>query len=96
MTDGAARATPFPADARLRVTQWAFDARGASTGEHEHEYDYLVVPVTGGRLRVVTADGETELVQTAGVPYSGRAGTRHTVISAEDDPVVFVEVELLG
>lgn len=95
MTDGAARATPFPADPRLRVTQWAFDARGASTGEHEHEYDYLVVPVTGGRLQVVQEDGATEMVQSAGIPYSGTAGTRHTVMSAQDDPVVFVEIELL-
>lgn len=95
MTERSARATSFPADARVRVTQWTFDGQGASTGEHEHEYDYIVVPVTGGRLRSVKEDGETDMVQSAGIPYSGTAGTRHTVISADVDPVMFVEIELL-
>jgi beta-alanine degradation protein BauB len=96
MTVGTARATPFGADPRVRVTQWAFDRQGASTGEHQHEYEYIVVPVTGGRLLVITEDGEDEMVQSQGIPYSGSAGTRHTVISAAPGPVVFVEIELLG
>jgi len=34
-------------DERVRVTTWTFAADGDETGHHVHEYDYLVVPVTG-------------------------------------------------
>ena len=33
----------------VRVTEWRF-AAGAATGYHRHEYDYVVVPMTTGRL----------------------------------------------
>lgn len=89
-----AEATSHLDDPRIRVTRWAFDAPHSSTGEHTHELDYVVVPITGGRLTVIGAGGErTEMRQEAGVPYLGRAGTRHEVVSG-DEPVVFVEIEL--
>jgi mannose-6-phosphate isomerase-like protein (cupin superfamily) len=34
------------------------------------------------------------MTQVAGVAYGGPAGTRHNVVSAGADPIVFVEVEL--
>jgi hypothetical protein len=41
------------------------------------------------------ADGETrELVQRAGSPYLGRAGTEHDVVNASGAGAVFVEIEL--
>ena len=43
-------------DGRVRVTKWHFEP-GASTGMHTHEFDYLVVPVTGGDFSVVQPDG---------------------------------------
>ncbi len=90
-----ARATQYINDERTRVTQWSFAQPGDVTGAHVHEFDYLVVPVTGGELTVVTDDGtETRMLQVAGTPYSGLAGTAHNVISASNSPVVFVEVEL--
>jgi beta-alanine degradation protein BauB len=53
------------------------------------------VPVTGGDLTVVAADGTTrELHQSPGMSYTGRAGTHHNVISASNTPVMFVEIEL--
>ena len=36
-------------DERVRVTTWSFEKAGDSTGAHVHEYDYVLVPVTGGR-----------------------------------------------
>lgn len=84
-------------DDRIRVTTWTFDAAGAATGQHRHEFDYLVVPITGGTFRVVNLDGsEREMDQVAGSPYLGTAGTEHDVISATDREVVFVEIELKG
>lgn len=90
-----AQATQFVDDERIRVTQWRFAARGDATGVHVHEFDYVVIPVTGGELAVDPGDGTTgSRVQVSGTPYSGHAGTRHNVISAGDEPIVFVEVEL--
>ena len=82
-------------DERIRVTAWTFGARDQDTGFHTHEYDYIVVPVTGGTF-TVTAQDETsrEMTQRAGVPYPGKAGTAHNVIYSGEEPAVFVEIEL--
>ena len=82
-------------DERVRVTNWTFPIAGATTGPHRHEVDYVVVPVTGGALAVIEPDGaRREMVQMAGSPYLGTAGTEHEVISTSGQPIVFVEVEL--
>ncbi len=82
-------------DERVRVTTWSFEKAGDTTGPHVHEFDYVLVPVTGGTLTAVsTADGSTRtLTQVAGSPYTGVAGLAHTV-TADADGIVFVEVEL--
>jgi len=65
------------------------------TGYHRHEFDYVVVPITGGIFTVVDKDGASrELPQTAAAAYLGRAGTEHNVINRSGRTAVFVEVEL--
>jgi quercetin dioxygenase-like cupin family protein len=92
-----ARPTVSADDERARVTSWTFTGPGASTGRHRHEFDYVVVPVTGGSFTVTAFDGSVrELVQTAGVPYLGTAGTAHEVVSSGTAEAVFVEIELKG
>jgi beta-alanine degradation protein BauB len=89
-----ARSTRTVDDERVRVTTLTF-ADGDETGDHRHEYDYLVVPVTGGTFTVIEHDGSTrELAQQAGLPYLGRAGTEHNVINASGRAATFVEIEL--
>ena len=89
-----ARSTRCVDDERVRVTTLVF-GDGDETGEHRHEYDYLVVPVTGGTFTVVERDGSTrELAQDAGVSYLGKAGTEHNVINASGRAATFVEIEL--
>src|SRR5919106_6388075 len=79
----------------VRVTTWTFGAAGAATGQHRHEFDYVVVPVTGGRFEVVDVDGSVrEMDQVAGSPYLGTAGTEHDVVSVAAKEAVFVEIEL--
>ena len=91
----AAKATTVIDDEQIRVTTWTFDGAGDATGQHVHEYDYLVVPVTGGRFTVVNSEGGTrEMTQLAGSPYRGSAATAHNVANACDTRAVFVEVEL--
>ena len=82
-------------DDDVRVTTWTFDTAGDATGHHVHEYDYIVVPVSGGRFTVAEPEGGTrEMTQETASPYRGIAGTAHNVISATESRVVFVEIEL--
>lgn len=78
----------------VKVTEWRF-APGAATGYHRHEYDYVVVPMTTGRLKLIGADGaETFSELKAGIAYTRRAGVEHDVINANPVEFAFVEVEL--
>ncbi len=80
---------------KVRVTTWTFEAAGDATGQHRHEFDYVVVPVTGGTFTVTDVDGSVrEMSQVAGSPYLGAAGTDHDVVNATDGQAVFVEIEL--
>ncbi len=89
----AARPTVQIDDDAVRVTEWRF-APGATTGPHRHEYDYVVVPMATGRLRIVTADGESTSELVTGQAYHRPAGVEHEVFNANDGEFVFVEVEL--
>ena len=78
---------------RTRITEWRF-APGAATGFHRHEFDYAVVPLTSGRLKIIDATGaETFAELAAGASYFRSAGVAHDVINANDHEFVFVEVE---
>lgn len=89
-----AQSTTSADDDRARITTWIFQD-GEDTGHHRHEYDYIVVPITGGTFEITEADGATrELTQTAGVAYLGRVGMEHNVINRSGQTAVFVEVEL--
>ena len=78
---------------RVRVIEYYF-APGAATGHHRHAHDYVVVPMTTGRLKLVEADGEREAQLTTGVPYTRQAGVEHDVVNVNDYPFVFIEIEL--
>ena len=78
---------------RVRVTKWSF-ARGAATGWHRHEYDYVVVPMTNGTLQIESAAGTQMATLVAGQSYSRLAGVEHDVINPGPNEVVFVEVEI--
>ena len=81
-------------DDRIKVNRLTFAAKGDETGIHVHDFDYLVVPLSGGDLVVTAADGSTrDLHQEPGVTYTGVIGTTHNVTSASDKPVVFIEIE---
>jgi quercetin dioxygenase-like cupin family protein len=80
-------------NAHTRVTEWRF-APGAATGWHRHEYDYVIVPLSTGKLLIVDAEGEREAELTAGKTYFRQAGVEHDVINANDFEFRFVEVEL--
>jgi quercetin dioxygenase-like cupin family protein len=74
------------------VTEWRF-APGAATGWHRHGYDYVVVPMTSGKLRLKSADGEHVAELVSGRSYYRIAGVEHDVINANDFEFTFVEIE---
>ncbi len=78
---------------RVRVAEWRF-APGAATGWHRHEYDYVVVPMLDGRLKLLEAGGERFSELKKGVPYFRNAGVEHDVVNANDYEYLFVEIEL--
>jgi quercetin dioxygenase-like cupin family protein len=77
----------------VRVTEWRFSP-GAATGYHRHEHDYVVVPMTTGRLLLDEPEGKRYAELHAGVPYTRPAGVEHDVINANDFPFVFIEIEI--
>ena len=77
----------------VRVTEWRF-APGAATGHHRHGYDYVVVPLTGGQLKLLSAAGESAATLAPGAAYFRKAGVEHDVINAGAEPLAFVEIEL--
>ena len=94
-----AKATPtvFIDNARTRVTEWRFAARGDNTGWHRHEYDYVVVPLFDGYLEIDTGDGELARVELRnGIPYFREVGVEHDVINANEFECAFVEIEFLA
>jgi beta-alanine degradation protein BauB len=89
-----ARSETTTDDDRLRITTWTFED-GEDTGHHRHEYDYVVVPITGGTFAITEPDGSRrEMTQHATHSYLGRAGTEHNVINRSGGTAVFVEIEL--
>jgi quercetin dioxygenase-like cupin family protein len=78
---------------RVRVTEWRF-APGATTGFHRHEYDYVVVPMTTGRLASTGPAGDSVAELVTGLPYFRPAGVEHDVRNVNAFEFVFVEVEL--
>jgi quercetin dioxygenase-like cupin family protein len=80
-------------DDRVRVTEWRF-APDATTGWHRHEYTYVVVPMTTGRLVSTGPDGTSSAELVSGRSYTRPAGVEHDVRNANAFDFVFVEIEL--
>ena len=78
---------------QVRVTQWAFPP-GTQTGSHTHEYDYVVVPISTGTLKVHTSDGIFDNELYPGASYQRAAGTRHNVVNESKSECNFIEIEL--
>ena len=90
---GQAKPTQQIDNERTRVTEWRF-APGDATGFHRHEMDYVILPQTTGKLKLIGPDGsETFGDLVAGQPYFRQAGVEHDVINANDYEFVFIEVE---
>ena len=74
------------------VTEWRFPPHG-ETGWHVHQYDYVVVPLVTGELRLETPDGERLADLVTGQAYARKAGGEHNVINNNDFEFIFIEIE---
>lgn len=90
-----ADATVLIDNERARVTRWHF-APGAATGWHRHEFDYVVVPLTDGKLELVEPDGARYSELETGAPYFRASGVEHDVVNANDHEFTFIEIEIKG
>ena len=78
---------------KTRVTRWVFEP-GEDTGQHIHDYDYVVVPMKNGNLKIINHDGTVTISElTKGVSYFINKGANHNVINYNDFPFSFVEIE---
>jgi quercetin dioxygenase-like cupin family protein len=78
----------------VKVTEWCF-APGAETGHHVHAYDYVVVPLTSGVLRLEDRAGQKDAQLTSGLAYARAKGVEHNVINANAFEFRFLEIEML-
>lgn len=81
---------------RVRITEYRF-APQAETGWHRHGYDYVVVPLTSGRLLLEQPDGSTQSAELhLHQPYARLVGVEHNVINDNAFELAFLEIELLS
>jgi quercetin dioxygenase-like cupin family protein len=79
----------------VRVTEYRFTPE-AETGWHRHGHDYVVVPLTSGKLLLQQPDGTSRTAELhMHQPYARRAGVEHNVINANPFEFIFLEIELL-
>ena len=96
MTDERPKAVPTEmiSNQRAIVTEWRF-APGAETGWHRHAHDYVVVPMTTGKLLLEEKTGNRFADLHLGQPYAREVGVEHNVVNANESEFVFIEIELL-
>jgi beta-alanine degradation protein BauB len=78
---------------RVRVVEWRFPP-GAHTGWHKHDYDYVVVPITSGELKIFDGKSTVPAPLRSGIPYFREAGVEHDVINDNDFEFIFIETEI--
>lgn len=93
MTRARAHSKKLEENERVIVTEWRL-APGAETGWHRHQYDYVVVCLTAGKLLAETSKGNVETELRFGQAYARPVGVEHNIVNSGDAEFVFVEVEI--
>ena len=78
---------------RTRATEWVFEI-GDQTGQHVHKYDYVVVPMLDGELKIIDEDGSISVSRLMkGKSYFRSKGVNHNVLNNNNFPCSFIEIE---
>ena len=79
---------------KTRVTMWSFQI-GEETGQHIHEYDYVIVPMLDGELKIINVDGSVSIPKLVeGECYYKNKGVNHNVINNNEFSYKFIEIEI--
>ena len=90
-----AKANVFIDNDKVKVTEWSFEIWD-STGHHIHEYNYIVVPMLDGELKILDKDNnETISKLIKGGAYYRDKGVEHNVFNNNNFPYSFIEIELI-
>ena len=77
------------------VTEWSFEV-GDSTGHHIHKYNYIVVPMLDGELKIIDKENNETISKLAqGGAYYKDKGVEHNVFNNNSYPYSFIEIEIL-
>ena len=78
----------------VKVIKYSF-MPGEETGMHKHSYDYIVTPLTDGKLLLIDKLGnESNYTLIASHSYFRKAGIEHNVINNGKQKLIFIETEL--
>jgi len=79
----------------FRVTKWTIRPND-EIPRHVHEFEYVVVPLVNGTMRVLNPDGsETRAKIQVGQSYTRQAGADHTIVNGGSETIEFIEIEKL-
>lgn len=80
-------------DDKTRITRWRI-APGAQTGWHRHEWDYVTIQQSGGRLKLELAGGgEMFIDYEDGHARAFSAPIEHNATNVSDVEVRVLEIE---
>ena len=80
---------------KVKVTEWYFEI-GDSTGHHDDEYNYIVIPMLDGELKIIDKNNTATISKlTKGGVYYREKGVEHNVFNNNKFPYSFIEIELI-
>jgi beta-alanine degradation protein BauB len=80
-------------DEKTRITSWRFDP-GTETGWHHHNFDYVTIQQSGGRLKLETQDGEVKFIDYQNEQTAGYAAPiKHNATNVSDEEIRVIEIE---
>ena len=80
-------------DQKTKITSWRFDP-GAETGWHLHNFDYVTIQKSGGRLKLESEDGEVKFITyQKDKTDSYKAPVKHNATNVSNEEVRVIEIE---
>ena len=80
---------------KVKVTEWSFEI-GDSTDHLVHEYNYIVIPMLDGELKILDKNNvETISKLSTGGAYYRDKGVEHNVFNNNNSSYSFIEIELI-
>jgi len=80
-------------DNKTKITSWKF-APGTETGWHHHNFDYVTIQKSTGRLKLESESGEIKYIDYANDRTAGySAPIKHNATNVSDEEVRVIEIE---